>query len=696
MQQPYGWWKFDDNGNDSSAQTALHNATVTNATYVMGLSGSALQFNGSSSKVTFTSNPSLSSSTTNFTVGAWIKTTATAAGVIIQQRGASSGQYQLSTTAGGAVQFWLRSNSSTYQFNLTSTQTVNDGQWHFIVGVRSGTTGYIYIDGANVKSASGTTRNLSSNNAVSIGADAYGSSLWFNGTIDDARIYSSALSASVIAGMANQPPSVATPASATPSAVTGTTTNLSVLGADNSGEANCYYVWSATTLPTGAAAPTYSVNGTNAAKNTTATFSKAGTYVFTVSIYNNQSGLAAISSVSVTVSQTLTAVVVTPGSASIMSGATQQFTAAAVDQFSQSMATQPTFTWTTTVGTIDATGLLTAPTILATGTVTATAGSLSGTASVSVTTLPTPINDPELNALASTLYADGSLSRNDMMQILLKAGTDNGVVDATELADLQRIVANSTAYHMANYVEVLAGDVVNGNAANAHYQGATLGNLVAGSTSTKMNNLVDKWFLGSRSPNGRVQLSEFLGIAVRGRANLHRPRTKEDWATATSSPRWVRSPRVRPPPFRTCSSTTATTPGPSASTTTARPITSPSTVTCRPAGSYAIYERRARLRTPAAATNCGWPWPRRPTPSGTKPARKAATAEHLSQHRGRMDAGPSANRCSASASTTVLVDCRLNQKQTLDRRHQRRQGRDLRHQRQPRRRPRTGRTPTSC
>ncbi len=48
------------------------------------------------------------------------------------------------------------------------------------------------------------------------------------------------------------PPTVATAAKATPSPVTGLTTNLSVLGADVNGESALTYTWAATTVPTGA------------------------------------------------------------------------------------------------------------------------------------------------------------------------------------------------------------------------------------------------------------------------------------------------------------------------------------------------------------------------------------------------------------------------------------------------------------
>src|SRR4029077_12049276 len=77
-------------------------------------------------------------------------------------------------------------------------------------------------------------------------------------------------------GSSNTPPTVATPASASPNPVTAQTTNLSVLGADDGGEATLTYTWATTGTPP--APVTFSLNGTNAAKNTVATFAKAGSY----------------------------------------------------------------------------------------------------------------------------------------------------------------------------------------------------------------------------------------------------------------------------------------------------------------------------------------------------------------------------------------------------------------------------------
>src|SRR5205823_7248329 len=85
----------------------------------------------------------------------------------------------------------------------------------------------------------------------------------------------------------NDAPTVAVAAAASPSPVTaGTTTDLSVLGADDGGEANLTYTWAVTAGPSGT---TFSANGTNAAKNNTATFPQAGTYTFQVTVTDRKS-----------------------------------------------------------------------------------------------------------------------------------------------------------------------------------------------------------------------------------------------------------------------------------------------------------------------------------------------------------------------------------------------------------------------
>jgi hypothetical protein len=187
------------------------------------------------------------------------------------------------------------------------------------------------------------------------------------------------------------PPTIATPASASPNPVSGTTTNLSVLGADDTGESTLTYNWSVTSVPTGATLPSFSANGTNAAKNTTATVYQAGSYTLQVTI-TDPASLTVTSSVIVTVNATLTRIAVSPPTATLPNSATQQFTASALDQFGKAMATQPAFTWSLQaggIGSVSSSGLYTAP-AAGTGnaTVAAGTGTMSGTATVTVASIP--------------------------------------------------------------------------------------------------------------------------------------------------------------------------------------------------------------------------------------------------------------------------------------------------------------------
>jgi hypothetical protein len=188
----------------------------------------------------------------------------------------------------------------------------------------------------------------------------------------------------------NNPPTITTAASASPTPVTGTTAALSVLGADDGGEGNLTYTWATTGSPPAAVA--FSANGTNAAKISTVTFTKAGSYSFQVTV-KDQGNLTVTSPVTVTVNQTVTFIVVSPASATVAASATQQFTASARDQFATSLDTQPSFTWSVSGGgTINSSGLFTAGSSAGGPfSVSAQSGSISGTGSVTVSSTPPTI-----------------------------------------------------------------------------------------------------------------------------------------------------------------------------------------------------------------------------------------------------------------------------------------------------------------
>jgi len=184
-------------------------------------------------------------------------------------------------------------------------------------------------------------------------------------------------------------PTVGIAAKASPSPATGTTTMLSVTGADDGGEPALIYTWSVTASPPGSN-PIFSVNGTNAAKKPTVTFDRGGSYTFLVTIAD-PNGLTATSSVTVVVNQTVKTVVVTPATVTVPLGGTQQFTGTALDQFNMGFSSQPAFVWSVVSGgkgTINAsTGLYSGGAVAGTATVRATMGAIFGSSAITVTSI---------------------------------------------------------------------------------------------------------------------------------------------------------------------------------------------------------------------------------------------------------------------------------------------------------------------
>jgi hypothetical protein len=163
-------------------------------------------------------------------------------------------------------------------------------------------------------------------------------------------------------------------------AATGTTANLSVSATDpNPGATITKYTWSVS----GPSGVTFSSsNGTSTGNSATATFTQTGTYTFTVTVTDSY-GLTTTSTVSLVVGQVLTSITVSPSSASVHDGTTQQFTASALDQFNNAMIVPISWKILSGSGSISSTGLYTAPS-RGNGTVTIEAfdGSVFGTATI--------------------------------------------------------------------------------------------------------------------------------------------------------------------------------------------------------------------------------------------------------------------------------------------------------------------------
>ena len=141
----------------------------------------------------------------DFSLGAWVKL---AAPVNTAYLFAKSSDANISDGFGLSPGRPGNSNYPVFRMNnqiLVGTTYVADNNWHYLVGVRSGTTCYIYVDGV---ATSGTITNppqdtyypFGIGNVPVFNAGAYG----VNGSIDEPFITAEALTASQILDMYNQ------------------------------------------------------------------------------------------------------------------------------------------------------------------------------------------------------------------------------------------------------------------------------------------------------------------------------------------------------------------------------------------------------------------------------------------------------------------------------------------------------------
>jgi len=167
----------------------------------------ALEFNGIDNFVEITLDSSLDVSA-SFTIGAWIKTNGdTAIGSVIRHNtdGSKVDQTALmidwtsldASNADKATIGHKDSDSKTWKY-ITGTTNVNDGEWHHIFATFDGSILKVYVD----KILEGTSPSFTS---TDYGASSWligkfrGNAEYFNGLINDARIYNRAISPDEIA-----------------------------------------------------------------------------------------------------------------------------------------------------------------------------------------------------------------------------------------------------------------------------------------------------------------------------------------------------------------------------------------------------------------------------------------------------------------------------------------------------------------
>ena len=138
-----GWWTFDEGSGEAAFDLSDYgNDGILrgNPQWVDGIYGGAIDLDGDDDYIEINSIAD-DLTDNNFSVCAWIKTSAGEGNVIGANDSESGHQFIFGVTNSGTLLVEAASTINSYP------PVINDGQWHFIAYVRDGTTAYAYTDG---------------------------------------------------------------------------------------------------------------------------------------------------------------------------------------------------------------------------------------------------------------------------------------------------------------------------------------------------------------------------------------------------------------------------------------------------------------------------------------------------------------------------------------------------------------------
>jgi hypothetical protein len=203
-----GRWRFDENMGSAAADSSGNGNTGTllnSPAWVSPgkLGGAALQFTAASQQsVSIDNSSSLNSPLSAITLSAWINATDWSGNLLILQKGNSDNQYRL-LAEGGLMKFHLN-GVDTLTAPLPPT-----GVWVHIAASWDGSTMVLYTNGVQ-QASQGAAGAIAATSDVLAVAKKNGSGVsgdYFNGRLDDVRVYNRALSGVEIATlMTNSPP----------------------------------------------------------------------------------------------------------------------------------------------------------------------------------------------------------------------------------------------------------------------------------------------------------------------------------------------------------------------------------------------------------------------------------------------------------------------------------------------------------
>ncbi len=196
----------EKSGSATTGQGGYSNSISVNVPY--SPPGNALAFDGFNDYVSINNSALGNFGTSNFTVEFWLKTGSISGAIIGKRPSCGHTHFWDIIMTNGKIVCEVDQNKH-YYLSLVGKSAINDLRWHHIAMVRNGNTVSLFIDGkldATGTTGTGTT-NVSSNAKLSIGRVC----TYFNGSIDELRLWSAALNQSDVQTVMKASVNVTTP-----------------------------------------------------------------------------------------------------------------------------------------------------------------------------------------------------------------------------------------------------------------------------------------------------------------------------------------------------------------------------------------------------------------------------------------------------------------------------------------------------
>lgn len=190
-------YPFDEHTGTTSVNDVSGNShtgtmsTMGSRAWVPGKFGSALDFDGTDDQIDVaspTSDDLWMGASQDFTVSFWLKGPSNSAGNTLVRKGNSSKySFDISYDTGDNSLNFARYDGTNNPF-ASGTTPINNSQWHFITGIKNGSTLSIYIDGKLDGTATDTTGVGLTDPSTNFSVGGRGVN-YYKGTIDDIRVY---------------------------------------------------------------------------------------------------------------------------------------------------------------------------------------------------------------------------------------------------------------------------------------------------------------------------------------------------------------------------------------------------------------------------------------------------------------------------------------------------------------------------